>query len=173
MFGSVIISSVHILEIWRPKTSVVLRKILLLTWRRRRRRRIEKKCNRKQGLGRASKGEQTRKKSFELHSIDSSREILCLPYHIVMGIFGLKLLAPLHWKSFKDVKVLFILPNWIDIDHFWTHSTVFENYYAIFFFPLFVYLLYQVPYEKKNSVRKESEDKVYVVRNSWCNSFPI
>lgn len=108
-----------------------------------------KKCNRKQGLGRASKGEQTRIKSFELHSIDSSREILCLPYHIVMGIFGLKLLAPLHWKSFKDVKVLFILPNWIDIDHFWTHSTVFENYYAIFFFPLFVYLLYQVLTKKK------------------------
>ena len=60
MFRSVIISSVHILEIWRPKTSV-LRKILLLTWRRRRRRRIEKKCKRKQGLGRTSKGEQTRK----------------------------------------------------------------------------------------------------------------
>ena len=36
MFGFAIISSVHTLETWRPKTSVILPTILLSTLRRRR-----------------------------------------------------------------------------------------------------------------------------------------
>ena len=39
--------------------------------------------------------------------LTSSGEILCLPYHTILGIFRLKLLAPFYRKQFWGVNVLF------------------------------------------------------------------
>ena len=78
---------------------------------------------------------------FTHSSSHFSCEIRCLPYRAVLGIFGLNILAALHWKLAWDVKVLFILSNSDDIDHFQTYSIVFKSYCAIYFFPLLMYQL--------------------------------
>ena len=39
--------------------------------------------------------------------LTSSRQILCLPYHTILGIFILKLLAPFYRKQFWGLNVLF------------------------------------------------------------------
>ena len=58
-----------------------------------------------------------------VHSISSASALFTffLIYRTVLGIFGLKLQALLHWKPFSDFSVLFILLNGNDIDHFWMH----------------------------------------------------
>lgn len=97
-----------------------------------------------------------------------SGEVLYLHYHIVLCIFGLKLLVPLYWKPFWDGNLLYILSNWNDVDYVGMHSIVLESYLAIFFFPLslcpFVHFFffrtnYVKFFKNKRFFRKKSECK--------------
>ena len=75
---------------------------------------------------------------LKLHSAYSFN-LLCLPYHTVLGIFGLKLLAPLPWKPIWDV-----IRN--NIGHFRKYFILPGSCCATSFFPLLL-------------VCKDSEDK--------------
>ena len=103
-------------ETKRPEKSVIASNIYRLFWKGVDTNESRKKCKGKEG-SELSQWMWTDLKMelwivFHVFVLAFSNEILCLPYHTVLGIFGMKLLATLHSKPFWDVNVWFILSNW-------------------------------------------------------------
>ena len=111
-----IISFVHTFETKRSEKSVICKWYYPLFWKGVDTNESRKKCKGKEG-SELSQWMWTDLKMelwivFHVFVLAFSNKILCLPYHTVLGIFGMKLLATLHSKPFWDVNVWFILSNW-------------------------------------------------------------
>lgn len=181
----------HVLETWPPKTSVLFKlyycckQYYCLFWEG-----VNadesRKCFRGKEASRLSQRTWTDLETdywttLHVFCLTTSSEILYLHYHIVLGIFGLKLLVPHYWKPFWDANVLYILSNWNGVDYFGTHSIVRESYFAIIFFPLplcrfapfFFFRTNYIKFLTNKSflfVRKVNVRAYAVLRNSLCNS---
>ena len=185
MFVVVIFSSAYVLETWRPKTSVLCKwyyccKQYCLFWEG-----VNadesRKCFRGKEASRLSQRTWTDLETeywttLHVFCLTSSSEILYLHYHIVLGIFGLKLLVPLYWKPFWDANVLHILSNWmlITLERIPLYLKVILQFFSfgcpfvLCSFFLLSYQLRQVSYEKFFFVKKVNV-RAYAVRNTLCN----